>query len=54
LSETAVREYLIERLAKYKVPKFIEFRKDLPREDSGKIMKRRLREPFWRDADRQI
>ena len=54
LTETAIRDYLIERLAKYKVPKVIEFRSDLPREDSGKIMKRRLRDPFWQDADRQI
>ncbi len=54
LSEAAVREFLIERLAKYKVPKFVEFRGDLPREDSGKIFKRRLREQFWRDAGRQI
>jgi long-chain acyl-CoA synthetase len=54
LSETAIREYLIERLAKYKVPKSIEFHGDLPREDSGKIMKRRLRDPYWQDVNRQI
>ena len=54
LSEAAIREYLTERLAKYKVPKQIEFSSDLPREDSGKIMKRRLRDPYWQDTDRQI
>jgi long-chain acyl-CoA synthetase len=34
-------------LAGYKLPRRIEFRDDLPREDSGKIFKRKLREPFW-------
>jgi long-chain acyl-CoA synthetase len=34
-------------LAGYKLPRHIEFRDDLPREDSGKIFKRKLREPFW-------
>ena len=29
-------------------------RRDLPREDSGKIFKRRLREPYWKDAGRKI
>ncbi len=34
-------------LAGYKLPRRIEFRDELPREDSGKIFKRKLREPFW-------
>ena len=36
-----------QHLAGYKVPKRIEFGRDLPREDSGKIFKRRLRDPYW-------
>ncbi len=49
-----IRRFLIDRVAKYKVPHQIEFRDDLPREDSGKIFKRKLREPYWRDAGRAI
>lgn len=45
---------LRERLAGYKVPRRIEFRDELPREDSGKIFKRKLRDPFWKDAGRSI
>ena len=41
-------------LADYKVPKRIEFGRDLPREDSGKIFKRRLRDPYWANAGRAI
>ncbi|MEQ9642583.1 MAG: acyl-CoA synthetase [Alphaproteobacteria bacterium] len=50
----AVRSYLRERVAGYKVPKLIEIARDLPREDSGKIFKRKLREPYWQDAGRRI
>ena len=45
---------LRERLAGYKVPRRIEFRDELRREDSGKIFKRKLRDPFWQEARRGI
>lgn len=41
-------------LAGYKVPKVIEFSGTLPREDSGKIFKRKLRAPYWEGVGRQI
>ena len=34
--------------------KHIEIGRDLPREDSGKIFKRRLRDPYWEKAGRRI
>ncbi len=49
-----VSAWLAERLTKYKVPKTIVFTGSLPREDSGKIMKRKLREKYWQDAGRSI
>ncbi len=42
------------RLARYKIPKRIEFAETLPREDSGKIFKRRLRDRYWATTDRRI
>jgi long-chain acyl-CoA synthetase len=36
------------------VPKHIEIQGALPREDSGKIFKRRLRDPYWERAGRRI
>jgi long-chain acyl-CoA synthetase len=54
LTAEAVRAYLRERTAGYKVPKLIEFERGLPREDSGKIFKRKLRAPYWEKAGRQI
>jgi len=47
LDEAAIRDALSERLARYKIPKRIRFVAHLPREDSGKIFKRKLREPYW-------
>ena len=53
-SETDVKAYLRQHVAGYKVPKRVEFAPDLPREDSGKIFKRKLRAPFWEGAGRSI
>jgi long-chain acyl-CoA synthetase len=49
-----IRAHLSAHLAGYKVPKRIEIAHGLPREDSGKIFKRRLREPYWKNAGRRI
>ena len=49
-----LRGRLKASLADYKVPKHIEIRSGLPREDSGKIFKRRLRDPHWETAGRRI
>jgi long-chain acyl-CoA synthetase len=54
LTADLVVAHLRPRLANYKLPSHIEFRRDLPREDSGKIFKRKLREPFWAAAGRRI
>ncbi|CCD88475.1 putative acyl-CoA ligase [Bradyrhizobium sp. ORS 285] len=49
-----VKARLKASLADYKVPRHIEIHGQLPREDSGKIFKRRLRDPYWERAGRQI
>ena len=54
VTENDIRKYLGTRIAAFKVPRIIEFRDDLPRDDSGKIYKRRLRDPYWESAGRQI
>jgi len=42
------------RIAGYKVPKSIDFVEALPRNPSGKLLKRELRKPYWEGADRQV
>ncbi len=47
-------EYCRGRLAHYKCPTSVDFAEVLPRNPSGKILKRELREPYWRGRDRHI
>lgn len=47
LTADEVRAFVAESLASFKVPRTVEFYPALPREESGKIFKRRLRDPFW-------
>ncbi|ACG77147.1 acyl-CoA synthetase (AMP-forming)/AMP-acid ligase I [Phenylobacterium zucineum HLK1] len=54
MDEAAVKAYLRAHVAGYKVPKRVELAAELPREDSGKIFKRKLREPYWAGLERQI
>jgi long-chain acyl-CoA synthetase len=54
LDVTDIRARLKAQLADYKVPKHIDIKTELPREDSGKIFKRRLRDPYWEQAGRRI
>jgi long-chain acyl-CoA synthetase len=44
LNEQNLRQYMVNQLAGYKVPKYIEFRDDLPKTNVGKILRRALRE----------
>jgi len=44
LTEAELREYCGTQLAGYKVPKFVEFRSELPKTNVGKILRRALRE----------
>lgn len=41
-----------ERLAAYKCPKSIDFADELPRNPTGKILKKELRKPYWEGRDR--
>jgi long-chain acyl-CoA synthetase len=42
------------QIAAYKVPKSVEFISELPKSGAGKILKRDLREKFWKGHDRRI
>jgi acyl-CoA synthetase (AMP-forming)/AMP-acid ligase II len=43
-----------ERLAHYKCPTSVDFFEALPRNPSGKLLKRELREPYWKGRQRRI
>jgi len=54
LTADTVRDHVASQLARYKVPRVVEFSDELPREDSGKVFKRLLREPYWAGRERAI
>jgi long-chain acyl-CoA synthetase len=54
LNSAQIKAWLEERISNYKIPRLIAFHDQLPREDSGKIFKRKLRAPYWEKAGRRI
>jgi long-chain acyl-CoA synthetase len=54
LQPEAVQAFVRERMAGYKVPAVVTFHDALPREDTGKIFKRKLREPYWAGRSRRV
>ena len=43
-----------EHLAGFKCPKTVDFVEAIPRNPSGKILKRELREPYWEGHERRV
>ncbi|BBA36438.1 AMP-dependent synthetase and ligase [Methylocaldum marinum] len=54
LEQRELIDFARSRMADFKVPKSITFVDALPRNPSGKVLKRLLRAPFWQDQDRQV
>jgi long-chain acyl-CoA synthetase len=54
VSLESVTQFLQPKLARFKIPRAIEVHDKLPREDSGKIFKQRLRAPHWAGVERNI
>lgn len=50
----AIIEFMRSRIARYKCPKSVDFVQSIPRNPSGKILKRVLREPYWASHNRRI
>lgn len=47
-------DFTRERLAHYKCPKSVDIMEALPRNPSGKVLKRVLREPYWKAVGRNV
>jgi long-chain acyl-CoA synthetase len=54
LSAEDLSEFLKPLLASYKRPRLIEFVEELPRSTVGKILKRELRNPYWKNQERNV
>lgn len=54
VSEQELIDFCVERLASYKKPKSIDFVNALPKSPVGKILRREVRETYWKGQDRRI
>jgi acyl-CoA synthetase (AMP-forming)/AMP-acid ligase II len=50
----ALLTYCKEHLASYKAPRAVTVTAELPRNATGKVLKRQLREPFWAGREKSI
>jgi len=48
--EQQLKDFCTEKLSKYKCPRTIDFSAALPRDPNGKLYKRKLRDPYWKDV----
>jgi acyl-CoA synthetase (AMP-forming)/AMP-acid ligase II len=54
LTETSLIEWSRDKLAGFKRPRSVDFVETLPRNASGKLLKRALREPYWAAFTRRV
>jgi acyl-CoA synthetase (AMP-forming)/AMP-acid ligase II len=53
-TENEIIDFCRGKLGGYKRPRRIEFVPELPRNPSGKVLKRQLREPYWAGRNRRV
>ena len=53
-SEQELIEWCRARLADYKRPRSVDFAAELPRDQAGKLLKRKIRDGYWEGAGRRI
>lgn len=54
LTENDVIDHCVENIASYKKPKSVDFVKSLPRTCTGKLVKKVLKDKFWRGTEGKI
>jgi acyl-CoA synthetase (AMP-forming)/AMP-acid ligase II len=54
LDLTELQIWCKEKISDHKIPKRLEIKNELPRNATGKILRRLIREPFWKNEERKI
>ncbi len=54
LTEQELVEFCQGRIAGFKRPRSVDFVDALPRNPTGKVLKRQLREPYWKGHGRRV
>ncbi|MBL7203279.1 MAG: long-chain fatty acid--CoA ligase [Desulfobacteraceae bacterium] len=53
-TEQELMDYCMRSLASYKKPRSVDFVDELPKNPNGKILRRVVKEKYWRDKDRKV
>ncbi|MEZ5729621.1 MAG: hypothetical protein R3E48_17485 [Burkholderiaceae bacterium] len=54
VSDAALLEHCRDQLPGFKRPRSVDFVDELPRNPNGKIVRRKVRDPYWQKAGRKI
>jgi acyl-CoA synthetase (AMP-forming)/AMP-acid ligase II len=54
VTERELMDFCRTHVADYKTPREVSFHDDFPRDSAGKLVKRLLREPYWRDRQTRV
>ena len=54
VTEKELIDFMRARIAHFKCPSSVDFMATIPRNPTGKILKRVLREPYWKGRDRRV
>ena len=53
-TEKMIIDYCKSNLARYKSPKSVDFVNDLPKNPAGKILRKEVREKYWKGLTRRV
>jgi acyl-CoA synthetase (AMP-forming)/AMP-acid ligase II len=53
-SDEEIMDFCRDKLGGYERPRSVDFVKTLPRNPTGKVLKRQLREPYWAGQKRRV
>jgi len=53
-NEDDIISFCKQYLASYKKPRWVEFRQELPKSPTGKILKRLIRDEYWKGREKRV
>ncbi len=54
VASTVIIQYCKDHLASYKKPSSVDFVKEIPKNENGKVDRRLLKAPFWKKVERRV
>jgi acyl-CoA synthetase (AMP-forming)/AMP-acid ligase II len=54
VTEAEIIDFCKNRLASYKKPQSVDFLDNLPKSPEGKVLRRQLRDRYWKGYERKI